>query len=276
MGDEKYFHAARDYIYENNTKFHVGDWVNGSNQYRVITMLERLTAMDTYDSFPSSKKGIGSVMASNASQDVIINGNQCFFNDGTSAAFAFMTGKMTDRCHGRIVSGGSKLAPPSDDRTTGLGSPLAGPLGAYIAQSSNGSFSFKGGIVPDPGYSSAMGGLSTYYAIRSNERSQLVGRVSGIQSDNIVFTASQVSGSGGVPTLKDDAISSGVASSLIGEDSLLGGRGAELLCLDGSTSVAVAYKNPVGSLKLAPNVGSKHTSGYYVNTYLMFKCQKPR
>jgi hypothetical protein len=272
LGAEKYFYAATDYIYENNSKFCARDWKKGGHEYRVISMLESKTTMDVYDAYPAKEKGIDEVIASQSSQTVIINGNQCFDLENI---FTHPPG-FTTKCHGRIVSGGTLLQPPSDDRTADPGSPLAGSEGSYISQSS-GTFSLKGGIVPvAAGLGSAMGGMSTNYGARVNSRSQIVGRVEDVSDENLVFTASQLVGEGGVPDLKAAAVDSGVADTLTGEDRSLGGRGAELLCLDGSTSVAVAYENGSGTLQVGPNPGRKHSVGYFVNTYLMFKCDKPR
>ncbi len=170
-------------------------------------------------------------------------------------------------------------APPSDDRTVGEGSPLAGPDGAYISQT-NGNFTLKGGVVPE-GATSAMGGLSTNYQARKNERSQLVGIARNIFSDDIIFTATQIddNGGGGVPRFKVSAVNSGVRNSLDGTTNpIVTARSAELLALDGSISVGVAYKRPSGVLTVGPNPGLRQSRGLpqYVNTYLMFKSRRPR
>ncbi len=281
LGASDYFRAARDYMYENNWQMHVKDWTSGPHTYRVISLLEKNTTMTPFDAFPSRVLGIGQVAQYLYSADVIINGNQTL-EEHRERFWA-----ITKRCHGRMVVAGTIRTPPSDDETEDPGSPLAGPLGAYVGQAhlGEGGFVFMGGVVPDGVYRSALGGLSSNYAERASVRAQFVGRFEDADTDDIVFTASQIQGAGGGPELKTAAVASGVRGTLDNEDPSLGGRGAELLALDGSTSVAVAYRKQSTGLKVGPNRGEKHwgipydpyiLGAYYPNTYLTFKSVKPR
>lgn len=276
LGSSDYFRAARDYMYENNWQIHVKDWIKGAHTYRVISMLEKNTTMTPFDSYPGKILGIGQVAAYLPKQDVIINGNQAI--DDLEFPFVY---EITKRCHGRMVVAGSIRTPPSDDRTMDPGSPLAGSQGTHVGQThvGGGGFVFSGGVVPDGIYNSALGGLSSDYSKRAAERAQFIGRFDDPDTDDIIFTASQIdigSGGGG-PDFKRDAVRSGVKDSLSNEDPSVAGRGAELLALDGSTSVAVAYRKKSAGLQVGPNPGSKQSGfPYYVNVYLTFKSTNPR
>jgi hypothetical protein len=90
----------------------------------------------------------------------------------------------------------------------------------------------------------------------------------------ILFTATTyVGNTGKAEKFADDAHNSGVKP-------LSGGDGSqwELLFLDGSSSVGLILTNPQGVQKTLIK-GGKHDGGYtsyYINTYLLFECKKPR
>jgi hypothetical protein len=91
------------------------------------------------------------------------------------------------------------------------------------------------------------------------------------ENHGVVFTATQLTGTGSGPELKEDAKRSGVAT-------LPGGNAGDLqiLLLDGGTSTAVSHVNPDDALSTRVKK-SKHTGLlYYINTYLLFHCEKPR
>jgi len=278
LGDSKYFKAARDYILENNTKLFAHQRDYSGTVFRIVCMREEATSMSAIDTSRTSPvlKGIDAVKSANASSTVIINGNQCFFADDRNKLFASLARDITDKCHGRIVRGGTLDAAVSSDNTdkttSPKGSDLAGVEGNYIAQNGN-TFQFALGRVPQ-GSQSAKGGLSTFYASpkRVDREHQMIGYGPGIeQGKGIVFTATQTSGVGKAPEFSADAKNSGVKN--------LSGSGVdrfELLILDGSSSVALVYENASG-VQQKIVAGAKHGGPeYYINTYLLFNCAKPR
>ncbi|SKA94319.1 delta-60 repeat domain-containing protein [Prosthecobacter debontii] len=273
LGATKYFQGTRDYIFENNTKNFTHNKDYGSTRYRIVAMLEESTVMfglDTYDHVADQPrlKGIDAVKAS-YNCDVIINGNQCF-NSGVT-----LPGGMTDRCDGRLCVGRLILRPPSDDTHH---PDLGGALGRYICHTlSPQTFTFGAGQIPDPpNMDQGIGGLSTNYTlgIRQSAENQAVGRGKGHEAGKgIIFTATNYEGKGGAAAqFATDAHNSGVQS-------LTGGNPTnwELLFLDGSTSVGLVLSNPDGDQQTIIK-GAKHKGFpyYYVNTYLLFECDKPR
>ena len=55
-------------------------------------------------------------------------------------------------------------------------------------------------------------------------------------------------------------------------------RDSEVLLLDGGSSVGLRYTNPEDTMTVQIK-GGKHTGQlpfYYINTYLLFRCEKPR
>jgi len=301
LGDKKFFHAARDYIMENNTRFFVHEKKYGSGttdpSFRIVCMREEGSVMYPIDAAQRPGggvlNGIDAVTGAFPGIDVAINGNMCFFsvdyyNSTAGKAEAVLRGLITDKCHGRIVR--SKIwdqlvSSDNDDVTTSpKGSLLAGETyGRYIAQyDEQKRFVLAAGRVPvatapdqvlgNPG--GAMGGLSTNYdgADRIDREYQAVGYAPVSEAGKgIVFTATQYFGTGKGPDLAADAKKSGVQA-------LPGGNGTsdiQLLLLDGGTSTALAYTNPDG--EIGTHVKNfKHRNGYFINTYLLFRCAPPR
>jgi hypothetical protein len=295
LGAKKYFHAARDYIMENNSRIFVRDKAYGSStSFRVVSMLEELARMYPIDAARRTTgapfKGIDQVNAAyDGSIHVVVNGNMNFFSDdrfnGTVGNIAAaLQGLITDKCHGRLVRMNSYDAAVSSDNTSSTSSPegsdLAGDTyGRYIAQyNQENKYSLAAGRVPLPspsgGPSAAMGGLSTNYsnADRVNREYQLIGYSKCTDTNKgIVFTATQLTGTGSGPSLAEDAKKSGVAALPSGDADDL-----QILLLDGGTSTAMAHAKPDGSLSTRVKKG-KHTGTlYYINTYLLFHCEKPR
>jgi hypothetical protein len=310
LGDKKYFHAARDYILENNTRLFVHEKKypasSPSTTFRFCVMREEATSLWPIETFYRTPQiaGIDSVAASYP-MTVILNGNQVSFKDGTGAwAAAFIgalgtlgigEGKlMTDTCHGRIKeSSAATFSLASSDifdtaATPMAGSPLAGPDpgttnpgGKYVAQKSDKKWTFGAGMVPDnltqpPFINAALGGLSTYYdnPIRDTEPQQFVGYapLDG-QGKGCVFTATQISGGGRGELLAEDAKKSGVPALPGGSKS----TDLSLLILDsGDTSVVLAHIDPGETLKVVDKGAKQNGVPYFVNTFLGFYSEPPR
>jgi hypothetical protein len=291
LGAQKYFHAARDYILENNTKYFRDRKEYIATAYTIVAMREESTMMfglDTYHhtAYKPRLKGIDAVKA-NYDADVIINGNQCFKNDGLAMSSLPYPGGMTDRCDGRLCIGGLILRPPSDDtHSPDLGGADARYVGVTEGEPSiiNGQiiqpkvFTFSTGQVPEGAPTTpnqGMGGLTAKYDREELQvkENQLIARSRVTENGKgIIFTATNPAGVAGNPILlAADAHNSGVQP-------LAGGApGAwELLFLDGSSSVGLVLANPDGVQKTLIK-GDKHIGvHYYVNTYLLFECEKPR
>ena len=172
----------------------------------------------------------------------------------------------TTKCLGRLISGFSLDTDMSLDSTQS-GSVFAGPNAYYVAQSGDGSFSFAKGEVPlVAGFKEALGGLYRDYSSAESAASTMIGQAP-VGDKKVIFvnvTDMNMSSSGsgnGVIGFKDDATLSGAT---------------EVYLLDGSTSSALAYRNPSGTLTTEFK-GSKHNGiAYYIHTYLMFDCSLPR
>ena len=302
LGGKKYFHGARDYIAERNTRFFARDKAYGSSvSFRVVGMREEATKMYPIDAARRASgvplKGIEQVNAEFQGQiHVAVNGNMNFFSDDRFNGFignlaAAAQGLITDRCHGRIVRMNTYDSAVSSDNTdtstAPAGSAFAGEqYGRYVAQyDQQNKFVFAAGRVPlastapdqpTGGPSAAMGGLSTNYSDsnRTDREYQFIGYAKCAEENKgIVFTATQITGTGSGPSLAEDAKKSGV-SSLPGGDA----DDIQILLLDGGTSTALAYAKPTtpnDTLKTAVKEG-KHINLYYINTYLLFHCAKPR
>lgn len=293
LGAKKYFHTVRDYIFENNTKTFTQEKAYGaSTKYRIVGMREESTFMsglDTYDHAADAPRlrGIDEVKA-NYTSDVIINGNQCFFHDDRNPYIAGLTAQMTNRCEGRLCVARNILRPPSNDtHNPNLGGPGARYVG-YTGgepQIINGQvtvpseFNFATGQIPEavpatPDH--GIGGLAAKYDRQElqDSENQAIGRGPAIeQGKGIIFTATTYVGNpGNAKDFAADARKSGVKP-------LSGGDGSqwELLFLDGSSSVGLILTNPQGVQKTVIK-GGKHTGApyYYINTYLLFECQKVR
>jgi hypothetical protein len=110
--------------------------------------------------------------------------------------------------------------------------------------------------------------------IRQTKENQFAGRgrVNKI-GFGVIFTATNYVGKGGkAADFATDAHKSGVGA--------LGGGGGgewELFHLDGSTSVGLVLRSPDGVSQSTLIKGAKHDGiDYWVNTYLLFECSKPR
>ncbi len=133
FGAPNFFHAANDYILEQNTEVFVKDKgfpVNSSNptaKLRVSALRATSTVMLPYeayepnyehwiqsgspgDGFETTNRiavGLQEVMALDNNISLIINGNLCGFSNGMSAVEAAALSligmpKMTDKCHGNV------------------------------------------------------------------------------------------------------------------------------------------------------------------------------
>jgi len=224
----------------------------------------------------------------NFNSDVIINGNQCYSNNGIPFTDYPYSGGMTNRCDGRLCVGTQILRPPSDDtHNPNLGGPGARYVGYTMGEPEmvNGQviipslFTFATGQVPEgvtatPDH--GLGGLAAKYDRDELQQSenQAIGRATVTEpGKGIVFTATTYVGqAGNAISLAADAHNSGLPP-LSG-----GAAGAwELLFLDGSSSVGLVLSNPNGDQQTVIK-GGKHTGSpyYYINTYLLFECEKPR
>jgi hypothetical protein len=144
FGAKHFFHAARDYILENNSRVCIRDhgYPFGPNPpviFRLCVMREEATKMTAFDAHSGGQKGIEesylALPAAPRIPAVVINGNQCFWSLGYKEDSALdvthIVGKIADKCHGRVIRGSVMAATSSDnfDKTTILaaGSQLAGP-----------------------------------------------------------------------------------------------------------------------------------------------------
>jgi len=302
FGDSKFFHAARDYIMENNTAVFVHEkkYASSTSQLRICVMREEATLMFPIETYHRANPlpGMQAVVdAYPGLLTVLINGNQCFFEDGSKETMSFvikraLTGgkRMSERCHGRLVIQGV-LSPASSDNydtttTPAPGSHLAAPDpvpgisppsrgGRYIAQNGE-EFVFGSGVVPHPAFSSAMGGLSTNYdsPFRQNSPHMWVGRAPVLEEGKgVVFTANHMSGGGMGQRFADDAKESGVPT--------LPGASVpsdlQLFILDsGQGSVALAHIDPSGDIKIVRKGRKQNGVPFFVNTYLGFYATPPR
>ena len=298
FGDSDYFYASRDYVLEKNTRFHARDRIYeddrfgyADSQFRVVSMRESATTLFPVDTSrrPNGEalKGIDATVAAFPGISVAINGNITFFADDRNPILAGMRQETTDRCHGRMVRFSTwdlAVSSDNDDLTTSpKGSALAGTNGKYVLVNQQNKFVFGKGRVPvNPIPKAALGGGSTNYGSQEREGKpyQVIGRCSldNIGGDNVMlFTAThmQPTGNGKVGKMSElvaDAKTSKVAA-------LPGGNAGdiELLMLDGGSSVALGYVNTVDNMNIHIKAG-KHLGPpfYYINTYLLFRCEKDR
>ena len=146
FGCEKFFEAARNYIFERNTQVFLWDYkmpdrFNPVQIFRLCVMREEATTAKGYDAFANQKKGIEAVAldAGFNQPTVMVNGNQCFFRAGYDEIIGpdlpldlvHMAFQIADGCHGRVIIAGLTAGISSDnfDNTTepAPGSDLAGP-----------------------------------------------------------------------------------------------------------------------------------------------------
>jgi len=281
FGAEKYFHAAKDYIMENNTTLFADEKSYGSGKdTKLVVMREEATlmrALDSYHHAPSPLFGIDAVVGKYGGATTIINGNWTF--DTQNIGFAK---NLTRRCHGRLVSNGVYNTDTSSDNddpnVPAPGHDLRGSLrageqyGRYISMVSDKKFEFGSGRVPlDPLPKESLGGLSTNYT--AGNQDQIVGIAPVAEEKRVLFTITLTSGSGFTNSIATAAQRSGVEP-IDGGDA----DDFEMLVLDGNTSRALAHENPDGTLDVKVK-GLKHNpipTGYCIHTYLMFVSEKPR
>ena len=295
FGATHFFNAARDYIFENNTKVFIRDhgYPFGANPdvvFRICVMREEATTLAPLDAYTANKKGVEEAASAMGSPTVVINGNQCFFETGLKEDdpndWPQMIGYIADSCHGRVIVG-STLAPISSDNyytTTepAPGSPLAGPDpipetgepgGKFVAKSSN-TWTFAAGRASG---ANALGGLSTYYdrPDRADKKHQMIGFAKGTETGKgCVFTATEIKGEGLAPTFKNGASLSGVEALSPSAD----GGAIKLFIMDsGDGSLGLMHVDPSGTLRSA-YIGRKSKIGfpYYVSDYLGFNATVPR
>lgn len=255
LGDAKFFHAVRDYIFEKNSELYIHDKgfpehsANPTTIIRMCCMREEATDMRPYELWEPAHDlwvargrpgtfnafehrvaaGIEEVMQVDDTMTVVINGNQCAFENGmtaveTLALLALGEVSITDRCRGRIgeLNGGISIVssdhydPSTIEAGTNMtGSYLSGPDpipgtspplpgGKYIAEYGNGLYKIGAGRAPanilDPNNNTGvslseteMGGGSTNYQLseRDDYPNQMVGLCPvGEDGEGVIFTAS--------------------------------------------------------------------------------------
>ncbi|SKB01884.1 hypothetical protein SAMN02745166_03494 [Prosthecobacter debontii] len=316
FGAPKFFHAARDYIFENNTRLFLKDhgYPLGSNPttvFRLCVMREEATKLIPIDAYASNKKGIVEVSASLPnSPTVLINGNQCFWEEGWDERNPLdlnqMRGNIATRCHGRLIRN-SVMSPISSDNYDSTTKPAAGsvlagpdpipyglsagpdgvlgtvddvpnvdagtPGGKYVACNTSGWIFANGKAEGE----NAMGGLSTNYenADRADKEHQMIGYADGIEPGRgCVFTATEIRGVGHALIFKESASNSGVLPLASASDT----AAIKLFILDsGAGSIALMHTDPSGVLRPG-YIGRKSAIGipYYVNNYLGFVSARAR
>ena len=305
LGAQKYFHTSKDYILERNTRFHIKDaeyeddrfwW--GDSHFRVVSMRESATTLFPIDASRRAGgvqlKGIDSAATAFPGISVVINGNISYFSDDNyNSTFSRLQipgseNSITDKCHGRMVRFSAFDAAVSSDNTVVTTSPagsiFAGPEGKFISVNQDNKFVLgKGQVSLNPVPKSALGGSSVNYndPLRDGKPYQIFGRCSlEHQTDDnvIVFTATHLQPPGNgllgkMSEFVEDAKRSGVKA-LPGGDP----GDSEVLLLDGGSSVGLGYTNPDDAMTIQIK-GGKHTGQvpfYYINTYLIFRCEKAR
>lgn len=316
FGSKHFFHAARDYILENNTRVCIRDHVypfgdNPDTIFRLCVMREEATKITAFDALAGGHKGIqSSYPATPGAVAVILNGNQCFWTAGWDEEnpldWPDMIGKIADKCHGRVIRGGATAATSSDnfDPTTQptAGSVLAGPdpIPTGPIAGSDGVFG-TGDDIPNPdagtaggkfvgknsgawsftaglaGGSDALGGLSTNYASPSRAN----------KAHQMIGYAEVEEPSKGCVFTATQIKGTGYAPIVKADASIAGvpaltpsvDAGAiKLFILDsGAGSLALMHIDPTGTMRGA-YMGRKTNFGfpYYVNNYLALDPAPPR
>ncbi len=282
VGAKKYFHAARDYMFENNSKLCARnesiEWVSarGSNVVsakQIVMMLHENTTMKAVETFHRNPMlwGIGAVVNAYPTYDLAVNGNYCF--KSRLRSYPFPNG-MTEMCHGRLIAGSAD----SPSSATGGDSPFESAQADYIAFKAEDGINIKTGIVPLQNYEEALGGCASKLENYGWHPWYGIGEVN---TKKIFFVATpRNNNSGGGAKFKQQLKDSGVPA-------LPGGEPGEIQCIagDGGSSLALAYRLDVNPLKVYI-AGAKHfktppseylqQGNYFINTYLAFKTEKPR
>jgi hypothetical protein len=282
VGAKKYFHAARDYMFENNSKLcvrkeEVGNSSNPSYK-RLISMLHEKTEMKSVDSFHRNPKlyGIDSVAAEFSGYDIIVNGNFCFY----SGLFKRPAkNSMTDKCHGRLITSG--VQQPSS--STGGTSIFESAAADFIGWNSSSGIHIQTGVVPvlPMTYTEALGGFGSNLIDEGGWHPWY--GIANAGDKKVFFSATPFTvhgnGAGGRVQFRQKLANSGCPA-------LPGGQPNEIQCIygDGGSSLGLAYKITSGTLSTRLK-GSKHIlstsfipqqGDYFINTYLAFKSQNPR
>jgi hypothetical protein len=288
FGAQKFFNAARDYIFERNVKLYVCERVYESSltRWRLCVMAEDLTSLQPVETYhgptpvagtstkPVGPFGFNLVAAYNSDFTVLINGPQVFFDYGfgwpvpippsKQKYFALVNGFynpnpiMTDKSHGRFVIrnsgwlGGaySELSPTSsDDTAQPKGSELAGDTAEYVSQSGDGLWEFGTGRLPLLP-AAGVGGLSDNHASpdRVNHNTALIGHAE-IPKKGV--------GCVFVATHKPDGMMAGVNISEFVDSSITSkvdknpstGTSKLYMTDGGYATVALAHKTPNDDLK---------------------------
>jgi len=281
LGAQKYFHAVRDYIFENNTKALFRDLeLNSGQKFRLGLMAEDLTTLKVIDAHrdpPNPIRSIDDIKDHYSQSPLIVNGNLCYLEADPDANLILTPWVMTDKCHGRLVKGGVIQDASNDDEAL---SPFAGPDAKYFAQDEEGYFADIGRtpgyhpswpVLPINNPKAGIGGLSSNYldSGRVNDAFQIIALAEiGEAGEGVVFTATQSHGGGGAAQIAERAERSGVKP--------LDNGVPKVLLLDGGTSVAVAHIDPDGDLNTHVK-GLKYTPAVYaINTYVAFEATTPR
>ncbi len=286
LGAKKYFHAARDYMFENNSKLCVRKESIGTVAdpcyKRIVSMLQEKTEMKAVDSFHRTPKmfGIDAVTAGFSTYDVAVNGNFCYASDGRIYDRTRPSvNAMTDKCHGRLITGGVAQASSS----TGGSSIYESSAADFIGWNSTSGIQIQTGVVPvSPAtYTEALGGFGSNLLDEGGWQPWF--GIANAGAKKVFFSATPYtvdgSGAGGRVELRKRLKDSGCTA-------LPGGQPGEIQCIygDGGSSLGLAYR-VASSPFMTKLKGSKHTystgfvpqaGDYFINTYLLFKSSNPR
>ena len=289
IGNSKYFHAARDYMLEQNTRLHVRHFKSGSHEIRITAMRHESTDMKVIETFHTNPKIYGMpgvVTDSKDNYDLILNGNFVFFEDGenggnkTKQVFNMdVLHGMTNRCYGGCVVG--KVVSPASAPT---GNKLFQQKTAkYLSANGKGTFNITIGVVPlSPAiHQAALGGFGSNLLSKDGTHFYNIHPWFGIaeigspkEHKKLILTVTTTAATTQYPVadLIKRLSASGVPP-FVGD--LEPGR---ILCVagDGGTSNATAHRIE-GDITRVRFAGTKHYPGHYwVNTYVGFKSDKPR
>lgn len=295
LGAKNYFHAARDYILENDSRLYKDRMITASNEGFHIVCLRsestRMTALQTYYRSPQLK-GLPAVVAAYPEQTLIINGNYVDFEPKVNVLR--LKGKLANVCYGNLVSSGVV-----DARISRANNAYGGPHAKFIGQLPDndgkpGDFVIDRGQpndsdstrTPTPNsrkrFTEALGGLSTNYLEHNKNHTNSFGKVK-VGDNEVIFTITSdikfhpTGGGTGLLEMVNKAAKSGVAK--LKTDLSSDPTRYELVVFDAGSSVAMAYETPNNALTSVV-LGNKHAvpprwDTYYVPTYLMFKSTKP-
>ncbi len=272
VGNTKYFHAARDYMLEQNTRLHVRYFKSGSHNIRITAMRHESTDMKVIETYQPNPKiyGMPDVVAKSQDYyDLILNGNFCFFDGGLAGRIRGIGhGEMTSRCHGGCVVAGANSPASSEGGT----SPFEQANAEYLSAKGKGTFAITTGVVPlsPPVHQAALGGFASNlvgepYNIHPWFGFAEIGPTS--DKKKLIFTVTQTAATTQYPVA--DLVARLTAS-------------GQTLCVagDGGSSTACAQRIEGDSTRVK-FAGTKHYPSndfghYWINTYVGFKSDKPR